>query len=347
MMDGASNDTLRGAITGSGHVACFGELLLRFATPPGRMIADAQSLDLVIGGAEANVAVALVAMGHEARFVGRVPDNPLGAKARAALAGAGVDVRALRAGSGRMGLYFLETGGSLRPSTITYDRAGSAFSTARPQDFDFVAALDGAALLHLSGITPALGPQGVDLARAAIAAAQAAGVPIAFDCNFRAQLWAAWDSNPRAILHELADNATILFGNHRDMTLLLQHPFPDKGHEAVAAAFAAFPRLRVMASTTRQAVTQTHHLVSARVDLRDDRHQTAKIAVTDIVDRIGSGDAFAAGVLTGWLEGGDARQMAELGLAMNVLKHSLHGDWLRLPRAEIAAFTGNSGDVRR
>jgi len=83
------------------------------------------------------------------------------------------------------------------------------------------------------------------------------------------------------------------------------------------------------------------------VDLREDRHQTPEIEITDIIDRVGSGDAFAAGVLTGWLEGGDARKMAELGLAMNALKHSLHGDWLRLPRAEIEGFTGNSGDVRR
>jgi 2-dehydro-3-deoxygluconokinase len=349
MMDGVSSELPHGAMTGSatGHVACFGELLLRFATTPGRMIADAQALDLVVGGAEANVAVALVAMGHAARFVGVVPDNPLGAKARGALAGAGVDVRALRAGAGRMGLYFVETGGSLRPSAITYDRAGSAFSTARVQDFDFAAALDGAALFHLSGITPALGPQGVDIARAAVAAARGAGVPIAFDCNFRAQLWAAWDSDPRAILHELVDNATILFGNHRDLALLLGESFADDGHDAVAAAFAAFPRLQVMASTTRQAVTLTHHCLSARVDLRNDRHQTAAIAVTDIVDRIGTGDAFAAGVLTAWLEGGNARQMADLGLAMNALKHSLHGDWLRLPRAEIATFTGSSGDVRR
>jgi 2-dehydro-3-deoxygluconokinase len=343
MMDGASHDTP----ARRGHVACFGELLLRFATPPGRLIADAQALDLVIGGAEANVAVALAAMGHQARFVGMVPDNPLGAKARAALAGAGVDVRAVRAGAGRMGLYFVETGGSLRPSTITYDRAGSAFASARAQDFDFAGALDGAALFHLSGITPALGPQAVELARAGVAAARAAGVPIAFDCNFRAQLWGGWDSDPRAILHELVDQTTILFGNHRDMALLLQQPFANNGDEAVDAAFSAYPGLQVIASTTRHAVTQTHHRLSARVDLRDDHHHTAETAVTDIIDRIGSGDAFAAGVLSGWLERGSAMQMAELGLAMNALKHSVHGDWLRLSRAEIAAFTGTSGDVRR
>lgn len=334
-----------------GHVVCFGEVLLRFATPAGRVIADASSLDLAIGGAEANVAVALAAMGHQACFAGRVPANALGDKARAALAGAGVDVRFLGRGAGRMGLYFLEVGGSLRPSAITYDRAGSAFAAAAPPDFDFAAALDGAALFHVSGITPALGPGGVDLARAGIRAAREAGVPVSFDCNFRERLWAAWDSNPREILLDLLAEATIIFGNHRDMTLLLQKPFSGDGaerrREAVEAAFALFPRLEVMASTARHPITQTHHRLSARVDLRQDRHQTAEIEITDIIDRVGSGDAFAAGVLTRWLEGGDARAMAEMGLAMNALKHSLHGDWLRLPRAEVEAFTGASGDVRR
>ncbi|WCT79541.1 sugar kinase [Novosphingobium humi] len=335
----------------SGPVVCFGEVMLRFATPAGRVIADAQSLDLTIGGAEANVGVALVAMGHQARFVSKVPANALGDKARAALAGAGVDVAHFVRGDGRMGLYFLEVGGSLRPSAITYDRAGSAFANARPEEFDFAAALDGASLFHISGITAALGPGGVDLARAGIKAARAAGVPVSFDCNFRERLWAAWDSNPREILLELLAEATIMFGNHRDMTLLLQKPFSGDGaerrREAVEAAFATFPNLQVMASTARHPITQTHHRLSARVDLREDRHQTPEIEITDIIDRVGSGDAFAAGVLTGWIEGGDAKKMAQLGLAMNALKHSLHGDWLRLPRAEIEGFTGNSGDVRR
>ncbi|WP_068087384.1 sugar kinase [Novosphingobium rosa] len=334
-----------------GHVVCFGEVMLRFATPAGRTIADAQSLDLTIGGAEANVAVGLAAMGHEARFLGMVPEGPLGAKARAAIAAAGVDTRGFINGPGRMGLYFLEVGGSLRPSAITYDRAGSAFASAEPEAFDFASALDGAGLFHISGITAALGPKGVALARAGMAAARAAGVPISFDCNFRERLWNAWDSDPRSILTDLIGNATILFGNHRDMTLLLGRPFSGDGaerrREAVEAAFDAFPNLQVMASTARHPLTQTHHRLAARVDLREDRFQTQEVDITDIVDRVGSGDAFAAGVLTGWLEGGDARKMAELGLAMNALKHSLHGDLFRLPRAEVDAFTGVGGDVRR
>lgn len=335
----------------NGPVVCFGEVMLRFATPAGRVIADAQSLDLTLGGAEANVAVALAAMGHEARFLTKLPDNALGDKACTALAGAGVDMRDCVRGAGRMGLYFLEMGAGLRPSSITYDRAGSAFATANPQDFDFAAILKGARLFHISGITPALGPQGVELARAAIAAAVSAGVPISFDCNFREKLWGAWPSNPREILSELLAHASIIFGNHRDMGLLLQRPFagetPADRRAAAEAGFALFPKLQIMASTARQPIGQTHHRLAARVDLRDEQHQTDALDITDIVDRVGSGDAFAAGVLTGWLEGGNARKMAELGLAMNALKHSLHGDWLRLPRAEIIGFTGNSADVRR
>jgi 2-dehydro-3-deoxygluconokinase len=190
----------------------------------------------------------------------------------------------------------------------------------------------------------------VALARAGMAAARAAGVPISFDCNFRERLWNAWDSDPKSILTDLIGNATILFGNHRDMTLLLGRPFSGDGaerrREAVEAAFDAFPNLQVMASTARHPLTQTHHRLAARVDLREDRFQTQEVDITDIVDRVGSGDAFAAGVLTGWLEGG-ARKMAELGLAMNALKHSLHGDLFRLPRGEVDAFTGVGGDVRR
>lgn len=336
-------------------IVCFGEVLLRLATPPGRPLVDAAALDLVTGGAEANVGVALVAMGHQARLVSRLPANALGARALSTLAATGVDTRfvvqASGARQGRMGLYFLETGASLRPSAIIYDRAGSAFVLAQPEDFDFASALQGSDLLHLSGITPALGPQGVTLARAAIRAARQANIPVSFDCNFRERLWTAWDSDPRAILLELLAEATIMFGNHRDMSLLLQKPFSGDGaerrREAAEAALATFPKLQVIASTARHTVTQTHHRLAARVDRRDDHFQSAEIDITDIVDRVGSGDAFAAGVLTGWLEGADARGMAQRGLAMNALKHALHGDWLRVSRAEVDAFSGGADDVRR
>ena len=161
---------------------------------------QAQSLEMVVGGAEANVAAALASLGHEARMVTLLPDTPLGDKARAELGAAGVDTRFVARGPGRMGLYFMEPGAGLRPSSITYDRAGSAFAEVDAQAFDFAGALAGASLLHMSGITPALGPNGVAVARAAVAAAQSAGVPVCFDGNYRAQLWESWDSKPREVL---------------------------------------------------------------------------------------------------------------------------------------------------
>lgn len=332
-------------------VICFGEILLRLSPPDRQMMVQAQSLDMVVGGAEANVASALASLGHAVRFAGVVADNPLGERALAALRACGVDTAHIARAPGRMGLYFLESGSGPRPSAITYDRAGSAFAGAAPASIDFAGALAGARLMHCGGITPALGPGGVALARAAHDAARAAGVPICFDGNFRAQLWAAWDSDPAATLRELVADATILIGNHRDISLLLGRDFSGEGEErrreAAEAAFAAFPNLELIASTARHLVTSDHHRISARVDSREASHQTGEIDVTGIVDRIGTGDAFAAGVLDGWLEGGDLAAMAERGLALAALKHSIPGDMCPVSRAMLESFSAGAGDVRR
>lgn len=335
----------------TGPVVCFGEMLLRLSPPGAQMMIQAQSLDMVVGGAEANVAAALASLGHQARMATLLPSSPLGDRARAELGAAGVDTRFIARAAGRMGLYFLEPGAGLRPSSITYDRAGSAFALADPQAINLNGALDGAALLHMSGITPALGPGGVVLAEAAVAAAEAACVPICFDGNYRALLWESWDSDPRAILNRLVGAATVLIGNHRDISLLLGKSFSGDGaerrREAVEAAFAAFPKLQLVASTARHIVSSDHHRIAARVDTRDAKHQTAEIDVTRIVDRIGTGDSFAAGVLHQYLQGGDAQAMAECGLALAALKHSLPGDFCLIGPQELAAFSAQGGDVRR
>lgn len=335
----------------AGPVLCFGEPLIRLTPPGRRLLVQADALDIVVGGAEANVATGLASLGNPVRFLGVVPDNPLGQKARGALAAAGVDVHHLHHGEGRMGLYFLEAGAGLRPSAIVYDRAHSAFTRAVPQELDFPAALDGARLLHLSGIIPALGPGGCALARAAAGAALSANVPVCFDGNYRAQLWESWDSDPQAILTELVQSATILIGNHRDISLLLGRTFsgdgPDRRREAVDAAFAAFPRLEVIASTARHVVSTDHHRIAARVDRRDDAYQTDEIAITEIIDRIGTGDAFATGVLHSWLGGGTAQHMAQTGLALAALKHSIPNDLCLISTTELNAFSNKNNDVRR
>ena len=143
----------------------------------------------------------------------------------------------------------------------------------------------------------------------------------------------------------------ILFGNHRDISLLLGHEFSGDGaerrREAAVAAFAAFPQLQLIASTARYIVSADHHRIAARVDARSGGYQTDEIDITGIVDRIGTGDAFAAGVLHQWLGGADIDAMAQTGLALTALKHSLPGDMSLFSRADIAAFSAGAGDVRR
>lgn len=332
-------------------ITCFGEILLRLSPPDRQLLVQAQGFGLAVGGAEANVASALASLGHAVRFAGVVSDSPLGDRALAALGACRIDISFVACAPGRMGLYFLEAGSGPRPAAITYDRAGSAFAEAEPEAMDFAGALAGARLLHCGGITPALGPRGVLMAKAAQTAARAAGVPICFDGNYRAQLWDAWDSDPAAVLRELVADATILIGNHRDISLLLDRDFSGDGEarrrEAAEAAFDAFPNLELIASTARHLVTSDHHRLSARVDSREAGFQTDEIDVTGIIDRIGTGDAFAAGVLDGWLERGDLALMAQRGLALAALKHTIPGDMCPVNRAMLDSFSAGAGDVRR
>ena len=332
-------------------ILCFGELLLRLTAPGRELLLQTGRLDVHVGGAEANVAVGLARLGHATAMVSRMPANALGEAAVGALRRYGVDTAGVATGEGRMGLYFLSPGAGLRPSDIVYDREGSAFALAGPGDFDWDALLAGANLLHLSGITPALGPRSAEAAKAAAAAAKARGVPVSFDGNYRAQLWRKWDSDPAAILKELVGQADILFGNHRDLSLLLGREFsgdgPERRREAAEAAFAAFPALKLIASTARHVTDADTHRIAARLDGRDAAAQTDEVVVAGIVDRIGAGDAFAAGILHGMLSGQDLDRTVQAGLALTCLKHSLPGDASLFTERDIYAFLAGELDVRR
>lgn len=334
-----------------GPVVCFGEMLLRLSPPAGMPLSRTDTLDLVVGGAEANVAIALSSLGVDTRMLTVVPESPLGGRALAALGETGVDQSFVSRVPGRMGVYFFEPPSGPIGGRVTYDRTGSAFSSAKPEELEFEDALHGASLLHMSGITPALGLEGVGLAKAAVQAAVDNNVPICFDGNYRANLWEAWASDPRSVLGELVDAATIFIGNHRDISLLLGKRFsgdgPDRRREAAEAAFEAFPKLEVIASTARHVESATVHSLGARVDLRVGHWQTEEVRIAPIVDRIGTGDAFAAGVLLRWLEKGSAQDMAKTGLSLAVMKHGVPGDTIAVTRADLDAFNPSGSDVRR
>ncbi len=330
----------------------FGEIMLRLSPPGRELLLQTPRFDVWVAGAEANVATALAKLGHDVGFASLVPDNDLGRSAVSTLRGHGVDTAAIQFGGDRIGLYFVTSGAGMRATEVIYDRAHSAFAEAPVAAWDWDAILDGVDWFHLSGITPALGPVPAESAIAGVRAAAARGIPISFDGNYRAKLWERWDSDPRNLLMQLVEHADLLFGNHRDIALLLDRDFSghdgeDRRRDAAEAAFAAFPKLKTIASTARHVENVDLHRVSARIDTRDGHAQTEEVVLAGIVDRIGGGDAFASGVLHALRTGGDIGAAAATGLALTALKHSLPGDASLFRQADVDAYLAGGLDVRR
>ena len=335
----------------TGKFLAFGEIMLRLSPPGRELLLQTPKFDVWVAGAEANVATALARLGHRVGFASAVPDNDLGRSAVATLRGHGIDTSTIQLTGERMGLYYVTSGAGMRATEVIYDRAYSSFAEAPTEAWDWAALLGGVDRLHLSGITPALGPVP---ARSAIAAAQAAserGIAVSFDGNWRGKLWERWDSNPRAILTQLVEHADLMFGNHRDIALLLDRDFGSEGEDrrrkAADAAFAAYPRLKMIASTARHVEHVDLNRLTARIDTPDGHVQTDEVVLAGIVDRIGGGDAFAAGFLHGLRSGGDIAEAARIGLALTALKHSLPGDASLFRQADIDSFLAGGLDVRR
>lgn len=334
----------------SSRILCFGELLLRLGSPGHELLLQSPRLDVHVGGAEANVAIALAHFGHRSAVAGSVADNALGQAALGELRRHGVDTSAVLRRPGRMGLYFLETGALQRPSEVLYDRAASAFALTPPQAYDWPALLAGADLLHLSGVTPALGEGCAAAAVAAARAARGAGLHVVFDGNFRARLWQGWDGDAAAILAELLACADTVFADQRDIAVVLRREFEgtDSGRAAADAAFAAFPQIKRIVATRREQHSVDHHALAAQWYRRDGEILLPAQPLHGIVDRIGAGDAFAAGVLHGLLSGWDDSRSLRFGLAAGCLKHSLPGDFLALDAGRVQDLVDATGfHVRR
>jgi 2-dehydro-3-deoxygluconokinase len=313
-------------------VVCFGEVLLRLNAPGREVLLQTGHLDVHVGGAEANVAVSLATFGHSAAVVSVLPDNPLGNAARAALRRFGVGTDHVRlVEDGRLGLYFMSTGAGHRPSQIVYDRRDSAFALCPPDLIDWAVATQGAQWLHVSGITPALGPGPAAAALRAVRVARDQGLLVSFDCNYRAQLWQAWKSDPARSLRELLEHADLAFADARVLALILQQDAarfasPNRFRDAAEQAFAAFPQLQHIATTIRTEHSVDRHEMSAVMASRGEVCSTRTYSLEGIVDRIGTGDAFAAGILHGRLSGLEAQDTLDFALAAACLKHSIPGD---------------------
>ncbi|RLK48467.1 2-dehydro-3-deoxygluconokinase [Stenotrophomonas rhizophila] len=336
------------------RVVCFGELLLRMSAPGRELLLQRGQLAVHAGGAEANVGVSLAHLGHAVAAVSTVPANPLGEFALGELRRHGVDTSAVRRTDGRMGLYFLTTGAVQRASEVVYDRADSAFANSSAADYDWDTLLAGADWLHLSGVSPALNPAMAQATLAAARAACARGVKVSFDGNFRPSLWARWQGDAPGILRELFACADLVFADYRDIGVVLGGEFEqadvrERVDAAAAQAFAAFPRLQWMACTQRTPHSVDNHALGAMLIGRDGTRAVAPTReMIGIVDRIGGGDAFAAGILHGMMRGFAPDAIVRFGLAAGCLKHSIPGDFNSVSEADIMALTGEERfDVRR
>ncbi|MDZ4775771.1 MAG: sugar kinase [Alphaproteobacteria bacterium] len=337
------------------RILCFGELLLRLSAPTGEKLLQSASLNVVVGGAEANVAVCLAQLGQSAALVSIVPDNALGHGARNEARKYGVDVSGLQMStSGRMGLYFLTPGAVLRPSEVLYDRQGSAFALGSADAIEWPPLLEGADWFHISGVTPAIGAHAAAAAVRAVEAATEAGVPVSFDGNYRGKLWAQWRGDGPKILRTLFEHTALAFADERDIALVLGKDFGgdtpiERRRRAGEAAFAAFPKLHRIASTIREVHGPDDHTLTGTMLSRDGGERvTRAFRLSRIVDRIGGGDAFAAGLLCGLSEGKDDAASLDLAMACASLKHGVFGDFHQVARSELDdVLEGGGGDVRR
>jgi len=315
-----------------GRVLCFGELLMRLSAPDHELLLQSSRLDARFGGAEVNVAVSLAQLGHPVRLLTAVPDNALGDAAVSEVRRHGVETDGVRRAPGRLGLYFLTPGAVRRPSEVLYDRAGSVFAETGLQDLDIGAALAGCDWLHVSGVTPAVGPKACACVLALIAAAKAHGVKVSFDGNYRAKMWAAWQGDGPATLRQILQSVDLLFGDERDVALALGMTFEGdlmtRRQAAATAAFEAFPNLERLCATVRLQHSVDDHEVWATLHTRQGGFvQTEPLRLSGIVDRIGAGDAFAAGVLHGLLKGWPDERTLAFGLGASAYKHSVPGDF--------------------
>jgi 2-dehydro-3-deoxygluconokinase len=341
------------------NIVTFGEIMLRLASPGAERFLQSPRFDATFGGGEANVAIALASFGLSTVYVTALPEkNPIADAAIAELRGLGVDTSQIVRGKGRMGIYFLETGANQRPSRVVYDRENSAIALAKPGDIDWKKSFEGAGWFHVTGITPAISGSAAELSVEGMRAARELGITVSCDLNYRKNLW-KWGTSAIGVMTELTKLADVIIANEEDvqMALGLGTPTgvesgqldPMQYEKLTNEVLTAYGNLRAIAITLRESKSASHNGWSACMNDRKNFMMSRHYEITNIVDRIGAGDSFAAGLIYGMLRLSTSEEALEFAVAASCLKHSIPGDFTRSSVDEVNALLKGdaSGRVQR
>ncbi|MCU0843885.1 MAG: sugar kinase [Spirochaetes bacterium] len=339
-------------------VVTLGELMLRLSPPAGERFLQSPQFEARFGGGEANVAVSLALFGLSARFVTALPDNEIGRAAVRDIRGFGVDAGSITLiKDARMGIYFAEKGANQRASAVIYDREGAAINDLNPGDLDWDRSFRDCGWFHLTGITPALSRNAADLGLRAVDEAKKRGAVVSCDLNYRAKLW-KYGTSAHEIMPEIVRRCDVLIANEEDCQKSLGiGGFEVKGggldvaryEELTRAVAAAYPDLALVAVTLRESVSADTNGWSACCFDGRDFTLSSKYMINDIVDRVGAGDSFAAGLIYGIWSLPSVKDALEFAVAASCLKHSIEGDFNLSTVAEIERLArgDSSGRINR
>lgn len=327
--------------------------MLRLAPEGYYRFAQAASYGATYGGGEANVAVSLTNFGMDAAFVTKLPAHEIGQAGVNELRRYGVDTSLIARGGDRVGIYFLEKGASQRPSKVIYDRAGSSIATATTADFDWDKIFDGADWFHFTGITPALGPNVAAICEEAVKAAKDRGITVSCDLNYRKKLWTRKEAGETMdkLCHYVdvcianEEDAKDVFGIEAENTDITSGKLNHAGYESVAKQLADRFGFKLVAITLRTSVSASENNWAGMLYDGQACYYSKEYNMK-IVDRVGGGDSFGAGLIYASLMEKDPASVLEFAVAASCLKHSVEGDFNQVSVAEVETLSGGDGSGR-
>ena len=338
------------------RVITFGELMLRLAPENYLRFVQSEKYEATFGGAEANVAVSLANYGTDVAFITKLPEHEIGQSAVNSLRKFGVDTSLITRGGDRVGIYYCEKGASQRPSKVIYDRAYSAIAMSREEDFDWDKIFNGATWFHFTGITPALSDSMANITLKAVKAAKEKGITVSCDLNFRKKLWNKEKANK--VMSELCnyvdycianeEDAKDVFGIEADNTDINSGKLDREGYISVAKKLTDRFNFKGVAITLRESLSANDNNWSAML-YKDGQAVFSKKYAMHIVDRVGGGDSFGAGLIYSLINNYEPQKAIEFAVAASCLKHSIEGDYNMVSVKEVETLmNGNaSGRVQR